>query len=160
MSAIALIILAVIFMAPGIAGVFLPILPSIPYMWLVALIYGFATSFSLLSLNELGILTAITLLSILVDFLSGFLGAKFSGASAKALTWGIIGFILGFLLLPPLGGFLGMFAGVLAGELYLGALQDRALRAATGSLIGTVAGMVINLILALVFIGLFLYFVL
>jgi len=144
-------------MLPGLIGVLIPVLPGIPLMFLVALLFGFINRFTALTPGELGILFIIALASIVVDYLAGVLGAKYSGASAKALGAGVLGMIIGLIVLPPLGSFIGLFIGVLLVELRH-RTEREALKAATGSLIGTLAGMAINLILALLFIGLFLTF--
>lgn len=148
---------AALLMIPGLVGLFIPILPGIPFMLLVAITYGAITSFTSLSGSEIGILAIIALASVAVDYLGGVLGAKFSGASAKALGAGFLGMIVGLFLLPPFGGLLGLFGGVLIAELRI-KNRHEALRAATGSLIGSLAGITINLLLAFVFIILFLTF--
>lgn len=148
---------AVLLMIPGIIGLFIPVLPGIPFMLLVALTFGGVTTFSELTGNEIGILAIIAVASIAIDYLAGVLGAKYSGASARALGAGFLGMLIGLILLPPFGGLIGLFCGVLLVE-----LRDRtrheALRAATGSLLGSLAGIVLNLLLAVLFLVLFLVF--
>src|SRR5688572_13441688 len=107
-----LLVLAVLFMLPGLAGILLPALPGIPIMFLVALGFGAIDRFVHLTGMELGILFGIALASFVVDYLAGTLGAKFGGASARATLAGLAGMVAGFFLFPPLGGFIGMFAGV------------------------------------------------
>jgi len=94
--------------------------------------------------------------SMLVDFLSGLLGAKFGGASSKSLLVGIVGFVLGMIALPPLGGFIGMFLGILLGEIYFLGKTKTAVRAAQGAVLGAITGMVINLLIGIAFITMFL----
>lgn len=159
MTDILYILLAAIVMLPGLAGVVLPALPGIPYMWLVALGYGLLTRWVVFTTNELGILFAIALASVVVDYLSGVLGAKYSGASARAIGAGVIGLLIGTLLIPPFGGLLGLFIGVLYVEFKERSWQQ-AMRAATGSLAGVMAGIAINLLLSALFIGLFVFFAL
>ncbi len=148
---------AALLMIPGFVGLFIPIFPGIPFMLLVAVTFGAITSFASLTGSEIGILAIIALASLAVDYLSGVLGAKYSGASAKALGAGFLGMLVGLFLLPPFGGLLGLFAGVLIAELRIKSRHE-ALRAATGSLLGSLAGIVVNLLLAIVFLTLFLVF--
>jgi uncharacterized protein YqgC (DUF456 family) len=148
---------AALLMVPGFVGLFIPIFPGIPFMFLVALTYGAITSFTQLTGSEIGILAIIAVVSIAVDYLGGVLGAKYSGASAKALAGGFLGMLVGLFLIPPFGGLLGLFFGVLIVEIRI-KNHHQALRAATGSLIGSLAGIVINLLLAIVFLTLFLVF--
>ncbi|MFA5270124.1 MAG: DUF456 domain-containing protein [Patescibacteria group bacterium] len=158
MSDITLIIVAGVLMLPGLLGVFLPILPGIPFMFVIALICAIITKFTVLSGIEIGYLAGLMILSLLVDFLSGMLGAKMGGASGKSLLIGMVGLLLGTLLLPPFGGILGMFIGVVAGEIYFFGKTKAAIKAATGSVLGALTGAVINLIVGLVFVGLFFVF--
>lgn len=142
-------------MLPGLVGVFLPILPSIPYMFFVALIFTLIDKFQHLSGLNLIILGMIAVLSLLVDYFSGILGAKWGGASRWAIIGGLLGLIIGLILLPPFGGILGLFAGILISEIVMFRKYKKALKAATGGLLGTLAGIVINLILGVLFLVLF-----
>ncbi|MEK9155902.1 MAG: DUF456 domain-containing protein [Patescibacteria group bacterium] len=158
MSNTTLVIIAALLMLPGVAGVFLPILPSIPFMFIVALIFGAIDHFVHLSGRELSILGAIAIFSLVVDYLSGVIGAKLGGASREAIFYGLAGLIIGLVIFPPLGGIAGLLLGVIFAELRRTGNRQKALRAAAGSLIGTLTGMVINFILAVTFIVLFIWF--
>ena len=157
MDAIYLIITTLL-LSLGIIGIVIPVFPGIPVMFVVALFYGIITKFSTLSTNELIILGIIALVSILVDYASGLLGARYGGASRRSILFGFIGFILGTIFIPPFGGFIGIFLAVLFSELYLHQDHKRAIKAASGSLIGSLAGIILNLLLGIVFIVLFVIF--
>jgi hypothetical protein len=158
MSDLVWIIITGILMLPGLLGIFLPVLPGVPFMFVIALIYAAITKFAILNGVEIGYLAGLMILSLLVDFLSGVLGAKLGGASGKSLLIGILGLLLGTLLFPPFGGIVGMFLGVVAGEIYLLGRVKTAVKAATGSVIGTLSGAVINLLVGLTFVVLFFVF--
>jgi len=153
-----LLILAIIAQLPGLIGIFLPVIPGIPYMFVVALLAGFFDHFVHLSGWNLLILLLITVLSVVVDHLSGVLGAKYGGASRKAMVVGLVGTIAGMILLPPFGGLLGLFLGIAVAEGVQFKDHRRALKAASGGLLGTLAGILINtgvgLIFLICFIGL------
>lgn len=149
-----------IILLPGILGAVMPVLPSVPYMFIVVLIFGFIDSFVKLSGSELAILGALAAVSLVVDYLSGVLGAKYGGAAAKSLGIGILGLIVGLVLFPPFGGVIGLFIGIFLAEYYRHQNKERAVRAAASGLIGSLVGIGINLFIALTFFGLFLYFVL
>lgn len=151
------LIIAAVLMLAGIPLIFTPF-PSLLFMMLVALGFGFVDKFSHLTGNELWILAAIFAVSIIVDQLSGILGARYSGASAKSIFYGMIGMILGTILLPPLGGMLGLFVAVALAEYQNHKNHSRALKTATGSFLGTLAGKFINAFVALVFVILFVVF--
>lgn len=158
MSHTLLLIVSILLMLPGIGFVFIPMFPAIPYMFVVALCFGLLDSFTHISPFSFWILGSVVVISILVDQLSGIIGAKYGGASRKALIFGFFGAIIGTCILPPFGGLLGIFSGVLLAELLLNKSRHDSIRAATGAIIGSVTGMVINVFLALLFLGLFTFF--
>jgi len=157
MSNTLLAIIFTILLIPGIAGAFLP-LPGLLYMFIISLIFGFVDKFAHLQPWELGILAGIALISIINDYLTGMLGAKYGGAAQKSMLFGIAGMIVGLILFPPFGGLVGVFVGILITELIRGTKQEKALRAATGGLIGSIVGMVVTLVLAIIFLFLFAIF--
>lgn len=160
MSHIALLILALVLMAPGLLGLIIPVIPAIPYLFVITVIFGFIDKFTYLSGRELAVLGILTLLSLLVDHLSGILGAKFGGATRKAMLFGFIGALAGTFILPPFGGMPGLFFGILVGELSQYRTHRDALRAATGGVLGSLAGMTLNIAVAILYITLFIIFAL
>lgn len=152
-----LIIIFSILLLPGLIGSILT-LPGIPYMFGVSIIYAFIDRFQHITHSEVLFLGIITLISVAVDYSSGVLGAKFSGASKRALILGVIGLFIGLFLFPPFGGFLGMFLGILIGELTNYTHYKKALKAASGSLAGVIGGALINLVLGILFLVLFIIF--
>lgn len=153
-----LIIIAAILMIPGIIAIAF-MLPGIPYLFIVALIYGFIDHFARLSLKELLALGIIAVFSVIIDQLAGILGAHYGGARGKTFLYAIAGAIIGTLVLPPFGGFIGLFAGILIGELARKRTHAQAVKAATIGVIGTITGIAINIVLAVIFLTLFLVFV-
>src|SRR3989344_5546966 len=139
-----LLILTALFMIPGVFLVFLPMLPAIPYMFAVALVFALFDHFAHVSLSTFGILGGIVALSFLIDHGSGIIGAKYGGASRKAIIGGLIGLVLGFLFFPPFGSFAGLFIGVFVVEFLQNRKRKDALRAATGAFLGSVTGVGIN----------------
>lgn len=138
----------------------MPILPSLPYMFVVALVFGIIDKFFHLTWIELIFLGLLAVVSFLVDYFSGVVAAKYSGASLAAMLAGIVGLILGTIFFPPFGGLVGLFLGILAAELFLVRDYKRALKAAGGGILGQLAGIIANLILAIIFIVLFVLFAL
>ena len=152
-----LVIIFFVLMIPGIAGAFLP-LPGLLYMFIISLIFGFVDKFAHLQPWELGVLAGIALISILNDYLSGLIGAKYGGAAQKSMLYGIIGMIIGLIIFPPFGGLIGVFVGILITELIRGTNQEKSIRAATGGLVGSIVGMIVTLVLAIIFLFLFTIF--
>lgn len=144
----------------GAPLVFIPMFPAIGYMCLVAFIFGLANSFSVLSLTEFLILLAFLPISIFIDQGAGILGAKYGGASRKAIIWGVVGTILGFLFPVPFGALAGLFVGVFLAEVSENFNYIKAFKAGAGGVAGMLTGMVLNFVLALLFFALFVVFVL
>lgn len=155
-----LLIVFFLLLLPGIVGVILPVLPGLAYMFVIALVFGSIDTFNHLRGWELGILGGVAGLSLVVDYSAGVLGAKWGGASKQALGYGFIGLIAGLILFPPFGGIVGLFGGILLAEMRQHKDKKRAVKAASGGVIGSVAGMAINLVLALIFIVCFTVFAL
>ena len=140
------------------ALVFVPFFPTFWYLLAVAFTFGAIDGFVHLTVSNLAILAGLFVLSILVDWSAGLLGAKFGGAAWKSLLFGALGALIGLLIVPPLGIFVGLFAGVVAGELLRRKELADAFRAAGGALIGTFAGILINALIALAFVISFIVF--
>lgn len=138
----------------GIIGVIIPVLPGLPLMLVVAIVFHFLVIH--LPLWIIIILVLITALSILIDYLSGILGSKYFGAGGKSMLIGFIVMIIGLIIFPPLGAIVGLFLGVLVGELLTNKDQTKALKAASGGLLSVFLGIVLNLFLAIIFFVIFL----
>ena len=158
MSHAVLVSLFAIALLPGLVGIVIPVLPGMLYMLIVTGIFAATDHFQHIGKGEFAILAGLTLLSFIIDHLSGVIGAKIGGASKRALQLGFIGMAVGFFIFPPLGSLLGLFLGVLGGELFQRRGQKLALRAASGSVAGAVSGTLLNLGIGLLFILLFIVF--
>ncbi|OHA15533.1 MAG: hypothetical protein A3H57_00235 [Candidatus Taylorbacteria bacterium RIFCSPLOWO2_02_FULL_43_11] len=143
--------------ACGLVMVFVPFVPALLYMLIVTTIFAAVGGFGVITVNNLIVLSAIVLISFLVDTLAGVIGARWGGASKKSIGFGILGLVTGLILLPPIGAIIGLFVGVFLSEIR-SKNGEGALKAASGSLIGALAGMIINFFLALTFFILFIVF--
>lgn len=160
MSSILLVIIFSVLLIPGIFLVFIPFIPGLSYMLVVALVFGAIDGFQRLSPVELGILAILAILSAVVDWGAGVWGAKYGGAHMKSILWGIVGAIIGTFVFFPFGGLIGLLLAILASEIYYRPGHGaKAVGAATGALIGTAIGMAINCILAVMFFAGFLAFI-
>jgi uncharacterized protein YqgC (DUF456 family) len=153
-------ITALVLIIPGIFMAFIPLLPALSYMFVIALVFGIYDSFTALTLTELFILLGIVIVSIVIDHTSGLIGAKYGGAHTKSLLWGIAGAFVGTFFLAPLGSFIGLFLGVLLAEFHYKKASEGAFKAAGSALLGTVAGVAANIILAIAFTVTFFFFAL
>ncbi len=151
--------IAILFLIPGLVGTLYPVVPAVPYMFVVTLVYALFTQFARLAGWELAILAGLALVSFLVDQLSGILGAKYGGASKRALLFGFVGALAGTIFAGPVGGFVGVFTGIMIAELSQLRGHITALKAATGGLLGALAGMLVNIVIGLIFFVCFIVFV-
>lgn len=153
-----LVTIFTLLLLPGFAGVFLP-LPSLPYMFGITLIFGFIDQWQHLNYVDLTILGVIMLISFLAEYLTGLIGAKYGGAAKISIVFGLIGALIGLIVFPPFGGIAGLFFGILVSEFLHFKNHIKALKAASGGVIGTLAGMLISLILAITYVILFIIFI-
>src|ERR1051325_2434774 len=102
MHVIALIIFGLLLL-PGMVTVFIPFFPTFWYLLAVAGVFLLYDGWNHISPPNLLFLFIIFLLSIVVDWSAGLLGAKFGGATWKSLLLGFVGSMLGLIVFPPLG---------------------------------------------------------
>lgn len=150
-ASVLLWVLAIGLVLVGLAGSVLPVLPGVPLMLLGMFIAAWIDSFARIGPWTLAILSALTLLSVVIDILASALGAKRVGASRQAVLGAAAGGVLGIFLGLP-GLILGPFVGAVAGELLARRRLSRAetrvavnigLAAWVGFLVGTVAKLAI-----------------
>jgi uncharacterized protein YqgC (DUF456 family) len=105
--------------------------------------------------NTLAILLLLTIATYVLDFLGGYFGAKFFGATKWGMFGAIVGMLGGLFFGIP-GLFIGPVIGAVAGEVVGGKRMIDAGRAGWGSLLGNVGGMLGKLLLGLIMIAVFL----
>ncbi|MDR2513188.1 MAG: DUF456 domain-containing protein [Puniceicoccales bacterium] len=156
-------VLSVLLLLSGVVAVFLPLVPTplLSCLGVLVCFFGWPTG----PVNG-GLLCGAVVLTILVhvfEFLGGYLGAKWFGATWRgglgALVGGVVLSILLFFLLPgvgfALGLFLGPFLGAIVGEL-LGRREWReATRSGVGTLLGNLAAMLAKLAVTLLMLAVF-----
>ena len=147
-------VLAGILILVGMAGAVVPILPGVPLVFGGMLLAAWADRFQHIGVFTLIVLGVLAALALLVDFVSGVLGAKRVGASTRALWGASIGMLVGFFFGLP-GLLLGPFIGAVAGELSAGGRLERATRVGIGTWIGLLFGTLAKLALCFTMLGVF-----
>jgi uncharacterized protein len=151
-------------MVVGIIGAVVPAIPGASLILIAIISWGFISgSFAAIKV-PLIVTIVVLLLSVGVDFLASYLGAKQAGASHWGQIGAIVGLVLGFIgLLPtlPVGGpLLGMLIGPLLGAIigeYLYRKDWRiAIKAGIGIVVGTLVGNLIQGLLAIAAVVVFL----
>ena len=142
----------------GLAGSLVPWLPGPLFILAGAVLWAFATDFAQIGIGRLAILVAIALVTFLLNFVAGAIGARRYGGS----RWGVVGAIVGAvvgLFFGPVGLLIGPIVGAIVGELLRGADVEDSVRSGLGALVGLLAGIVADFVAALVMIGLVLWWV-
>ncbi len=133
----------------GIIGSVVPFLPGPFLIFIAGVVHTLLRPESALSAWGFVLLSLGLVLSYVIDFVSGAMGARWFGAS----RWGIAGVFIGGIVgmfFAPFGLILGPLIGGIAFELVFAKKRlQPAAKSAWGSLLGTGVGLVLRLIVAL-----------
>jgi uncharacterized protein len=149
--------LLIIVMIVGVIGAVIPALPGSSLILIAIIAWGLIKgSFAAIS-TPLIVTVIVLVLSVGVDFLGGYIGAKKAGASNWGQIGALVGLVLGFFgLLPalPFGGpLIGMLFGPLLGAIIGEYLYQKdlgiAVKAGIGIIVGSLLGNLIQGLLAL-----------
>jgi uncharacterized protein len=154
------VIITVLFLVAFI-GLVYPIIPSVLFIVLGFLVYGFIYGFEHFSFLFWLVQGLFFLLLIGADYAANFFGVKKFGGS-KAAIWGsTIGILVGPFVIPVLGIIIGPFVGAIVAELIVNRKDLKtAFKIGVGSLIGFLSGVITKGIIQLIMIGYFLIVVL
>lgn len=148
--------LTLLLMFVGLVGTVVPLLPGTTVILAAAighhLLLGEAHSVGWWTIAGLA---ALTVLSFIVDFVSGAMGAKYFGASRWGAIGGILGAIVG-LFFGIIGLFIGPLIGALVGELLGGRGVLPAGKSGWGTFLGTTAGIISKVLIGVLMIAWFL----
>ena len=146
----------IVLFAVGLIGTVLPVIPGTTIILAAAIIHRMMLGAEKsIGWRSIAILLLLTLATYALDFLSGYFGAKYFGAT----KWGVFGAVIGALVgivFGIIGLFIGPVIGAITGEFIAGKRLIDAGRAGWGSLLGNLGGMVGKLVIALVMITIFL----
>lgn len=145
--------ITVVLVLLGVVGSVAPLIPG-PFLILAAaVLYGWHSGFSVITVNLLLVLTVLALLSQGLDSLASIFGARKYGATRWGMAGAVVGAVAGMVLGGIAGLVLGPFCGACLGELLFGKRLPDAVRTGYGTLIGLLAGTLGRLIVALVMAG-------
>jgi len=149
-------LITIVLFAVGLIGTVLPVIPGTTIILAAAIIHRMMLGAEKsIGWRSIAILLLLTLATYALDFLSGYFGAKYFGAT----KWGMFGAVIGALVgivFGIIGLFIGPVIGAIAGEFIAGKRLIDAGRAGWGSLLGNLGGMIGKLVIALVMITIFL----
>ncbi len=154
---IAVLTFSLLIMLGGLAGIVLPILPSIPLIWAGVLIYAVYDGFESISWVLVLIFGVLTILSVILDYFGGVIGAKKYGATKWGLIGSVIGGIVGFFMGGIIGLIFGPFFGAVLFELIFGKDFRSSLKSGVGTLVGFLGGAIAKLVIGVIIIGIFIW---
>ncbi len=156
LTLILLWVLVVTLVGVGLSGAVVPALPGVPLvfagLWLGAWIDGYTR----VSALTLGVLAALVVLSIIIDFLAAAVGAQRVGASRQAIWGAVLGSLVGLFFGLP-GIVLGPFVGAVLGELSARRSLNHATHVGIATWMGLLFGTIAKLALSLAMIGIFVF---
>lgn len=147
--------ITIVLFAVGLIGTVLPVFPGTAIILAAAIIHRIMLGpEKSIGWRTIVVLVLLTFATYALDFLSGYFGARYFGAT----KWGMFGAILGALI-GIFFGIIGLFVapviGAILGEFVAGKRMIDAGRAGWGSLLGNLGGMISKLVIALVMITIF-----
>ena len=148
--------ITIVLFAVGLIGTVAPFLPGTTIIFAAAFIHRIMLGpDKSVGWRVIVVLAVLTIATYALDFLSGYFGAKYFGATKWGTFGAIIGAIVG-LFFGLIGLFIGPVIGAIVGEFIAGKKMIDAGRAGWGSLLGNIGGMVGKLLIGLIMIVIFL----
>ena len=138
----------------GIVGIVLPGLPGTPLIFSGLLLTAWADDFRHVSGWTMAFLGVLSVVAFAVDFISGSLGAKKTGASREAVICAALGAVIG-LFFGVVGVFFGPFVGAVIGEYIACRNLGQAGVVGVGAWVGFVIGIAAKLMLVFAMVGIF-----
>ena len=149
-----LLVVSILIMLIGLAGVVLPIAPGVPLAWLGFFIYDYGTHFAVVPHYASLVFLILMILSVVMEFALPIFTAKKLNASKNGLIGAVVGLFVGPFIFSFFGVIIGPLLGAIIGELIAGK-QSQAFRSGLGTFIGFMISMALRTVLVLVMIGFF-----
>ena len=144
----------VLLIAAGLAGTVLPALPGTALVLAGIVLGAWIDDFAHVAGTVLAVVTVLAVLSWVLDYVAGLLGAQRVGASREALWGAALGTVVG--LFMGLVGVLFMpLVGAAIGEFIAQKDHQRAVKVGVATWLGIMAGLVSKVVIAFMMIGLF-----
>ena len=151
-------VVVAILMLAGLVGAIVPLLPGAPLIFAGALLYAVSTDFTPVGVGRLAILAALGVLAWALEHVAGVVGTRRAGGGRAAVIGATLGLFVG-VMVAPMGLLLGPILGAIAGELLSGRAPKASVRTGIGAALGVLTGVVAHFALALVMVGLFVWWV-
>jgi|SRR5699024_9752239 len=151
-------LIVIVLFALSFIGLVFPIIPSSIALWLGFVIYHFFINQSGLTLTFWLMMTVLTAILIISDFIASRYFVNRFGGSKKGEYAAMVGLVFGVFILPPVGIIIVPFLTVMLVELAEQRSFKEAFYSSIGSLIGFLSGMAIKVIIQLLMVGIFIVY--
>jgi hypothetical protein len=138
----------------GLAGTVLPALPGTALVLAGIVLAAWIDDFSRIGWVTLTIVAVLAVLSWILEYVAGIMGARKAGASREAIVGAAIGTVVG-IFMGLVGVFFMPLVGAVVGEYLAGRSHRRSIHVGIATWIGIVVGMIAKVVLAFVMIGVF-----
>jgi len=139
----------------GVAGLLLPAIPGAPLLFGGLFLASWWENFEYVGFWTLTALAILAVLTYVVDFVAGAMGAQKYGASNRAMLGAALGAIVG-IFFGLVGVIVGPFVGAMIAEFSLDDKNlDDASRAGYGATIGLLLGTAFKMALAFTMLGIY-----
>jgi uncharacterized protein len=147
-------IVSVVLIVAGVAGTVLPLLPGTALVLAGMVLGAWIDGFTRVGGVTVGVLVALALVSWVLEYVAGLMGAKRAGASRQALIGAALGTVVG-LFMGLVGVFFMPLVGAAVGEYLARRDEQRAMRVGVATWLGILVGMAAKVGIAFVMIGVF-----
>ncbi len=144
--------LAICLILVGLAGTIIPALPGIPMIFAGAWLIAFMEDYVYWSWGTLIALGVLTVISLIIDWVSQTMGAQKAGATKMGLTGAFLGTIVG-LPFGLVGIFLFPVIGAFVGEMIGHRDMRLAGKVSWATWVGMIAGIAAKLAIAFIMLG-------
>jgi len=145
---IVLIVIGFLLQFVGLAGCLLPWLAGPPFNFLGLILLCLAKGWDTFSPAFLIAMGALTLLTLVLDYVLPMAGAKKFGSTKRGFWGAFFGMVIGVVLFPPFGMIIGAFLGAVTGELTAGKKNAEALKAGWGVFLGVITALILKLLVS------------
>ncbi|HEY6135216.1 MAG TPA: DUF456 family protein [Rubrivivax sp.] len=147
-------LLSAVLMIVGVAGTVLPALPGAVFVLAGIVLAAWIDGFSRVGVGVVVIVSVLAVLSWVLEYVAGMLGAKKAGASRQALIGAALGTVLGLF-----AGFIGVLfmplVGAALGEYIARRDSGQAVKVGVSTWLGLMAGMAGKVVIVFIMIGVF-----
>jgi uncharacterized protein YqgC (DUF456 family) len=143
-----LIIIGLLLQIVGLVGCVLPWLAGPPFNFLGLILLSLAKGWDTFSPTFLIVMGALTVLTMVLDYVLPMAGAKKYGSTRRGFWGAFFGLVIGIILFPPFGMIIGAFLGAVAGEISAGKKSAEAMKAGWGVFLGVITALILKLLVS------------